>query len=82
MLIFDFLKMGLGIISPSNYVYDFLQEMFFTLYSIKGYFPYKTIFCFKVALDVFLMNFLFKKMFHSQDIPRFVCFVKSPDSKI
>ena len=56
--------------------------MFLTLYSIKGYFPYKTIFCFKVALDVFLMNFLFKKMFHSQDIPRFVCFVKSPDFEI
>ena len=56
--------------------------MFLTLYSIKGYFPYKTIFFFFVALDVFLMNFLFKKMFHSQDIPRFVCFVKSPDFEI
>ena len=35
MLNFDFLERGLGIASPSHFVYDFLRKMFLMLYSIS-----------------------------------------------
>ena len=33
MLNFDFLDKGLGIVSPTDFVYDFSTKMFFMLYS-------------------------------------------------
>ena len=33
MLNFDFLEKGLGIVSPSHFVYDFSRKMFLELYS-------------------------------------------------
>ena len=36
MLNFDFLVKGLGIISPTYFVYDFTTKMFLVLYSING----------------------------------------------
>ena len=35
MLNFDFLDMGLGIVSPAHFVYNFLTKMFLMLYSIN-----------------------------------------------
>ena len=35
MLNFDFLKKGLGIVSPTHFVYDFSKKMFLKLYSIN-----------------------------------------------
>ena len=35
MLNFDFLKKGLGIVSPAHFVYDFSTKMFLLLYSIN-----------------------------------------------
>ena len=35
MLNLDFLQNGLGIVSPSHFVYDFSIKMLFMLYSIK-----------------------------------------------
>ena len=35
MLNFDFLKKGLGLVSPPYSVYDFPRKMFFLLYSIN-----------------------------------------------
>ena len=35
LLNFDFIEMGLGIVSPPHFVYDFSKKMFFTLYFIS-----------------------------------------------
>ena len=35
VLNYDFLKNGLGMVSPSHFVYDFSREMFLILYSIN-----------------------------------------------
>ena len=35
VLNFDFIEMGLGIVSPPHFVYDFSKKMFFTLYFIS-----------------------------------------------
>ena len=91
MLVFDFLKEGLGLVSPPRSVHAFSRKTFVMIYYIKdpllglrqflaiesplkmmkkafcfmtkalfvrkGYLRFKTILCYKVALDVQLMNF-------------------------
>ena len=48
MLNFDFLEKGLGIVSPSHFVYDFSRIMFLMLYSINPV----TVNYFKLTLPV------------------------------
>ena len=40
MLNFDFLKKGLGIVSPQHFVYDFSRKMFLILYILLIKFQY------------------------------------------
>ena len=36
MVSFDFLEKGLGIVSPTHFMYDFSRKMFLMLYSITS----------------------------------------------